>query len=200
MITANGLMRMNRSELEAYESQLSHHPEYYFGIIDDLMDEGFSSGMFGISRDSEQLEISNYETAKAALAKWIDRGGWSEDAEGNDFYDGAVSIESSSHWAVGWVETIHVRMRNRHGEFTKAFRVACEMLAALEQYPVLDEEDYSRREYEETIEYLETEVGEENASECFSWLFENYSASRVDDIRWEWIEEWKQANLITEEQ
>lgn len=183
---------MNKSALEEYETELSHHPENYFGIIHDLMDEGFSDGMFGRSRDSSPLEISNYETAREALSKWIARGGWDTDGAGNDYFDGAVSVESSSHWAVGWVETIHVRMRNRKGEFTKAFRVACNLLSRLEDYPVLDEDDWSRREYEDLIEYLSTEVSEEEAPKLAEWLFYEHSITSADEVRYQWILDWKE--------
>lgn len=184
-----------RSSLEEYERELKRHPTDYFGIINDLMDDGFSNAMFSISRDSDALEISNFETVKRILGKWVERSGWTEGEDGEDYYDGAVSIESSSHWAVGWVETIHVRMRNRKGEFTKAFRVACGLAEDLRNYCVLDEDDYSRREYEELSEYLEGEVGE-NAEELARHLFDAYSVSRIDDIRYEWIEQWKEEHYV----
>lgn len=45
-----------------------------------------------------------------------------------------------------------VMVRTASGEITAAFRAICVLLAHLADYPILGEDDWSRREYERTIE------------------------------------------------
>lgn len=97
----------------------------YFG------DRGHWLIVMSRSRDSDILEESNFDSALARL------GG-----EGD-----AVAVERSSHWAVGWVEYLIIDPMNE-----KNVALAEEMHAALESYPVLDDEDYSRREHEAYLE------------------------------------------------
>jgi hypothetical protein len=54
-----------------------------------------------------------------------------------------VLVIRDSHWAVGWVETILIHESNE-----TALRKADELTAALESYPVLDEEAYAEAEVE----------------------------------------------------
>lgn len=89
--------------------------------------------VLGVSRtrDSGPLEQSNFAAALETL------GGESE----------TVEVHSFNHWGPGWFEIILIDPRD-------AERVKrCEELeASLEDYPVLDEEDYSEREMEEANE------------------------------------------------
>ena len=57
------------------------------------------------------------------------------------------------HWAVGWIEGFSIRVFKR-GQITRAFRRWHELAQRLADYPVLDDEDYSRREYEDTLSNL----------------------------------------------
>ena len=77
------------------------------------------------TRDSGPLEESNFDAALAIL------GGESE----------TVEVHSFNHWACGHFEIIlcHPDLEEKVDEIQ----------SALEDYPVLDEEDYSRREWEE---------------------------------------------------
>jgi hypothetical protein len=115
---------------------------------------------FSKNRDSGLLEESNYETIKKAL----------EERFQND-----VEEVRSSHWAVGWVEQLAVRMLSKAGRVTPAGIAALEWKGKLENYPVADEEDFSRREYEDTIENIKNEgsVDEETAGKVYSWLSDN---------------------------
>ena len=90
-------------------------------------------GCGGKSRDSDCLELSNFDCIIAQLEE--------ADPDGKDH-----RTESYGHWAVGWIEEIYVRPKS------KCFDIASEIERALENYPVLDEEDYSRREQEEAEE------------------------------------------------
>jgi hypothetical protein len=65
-----------------------------------------------------------------------------------------VVFESHSHWAVGHVDGFSIRV-NRDGEITEAFRAYHGLMERLEAYPVLDESDYSRREYDAALENIE---------------------------------------------
>lgn len=89
-----------------------------------------------VHRDSGELDQSNFETMQAALKAL---------PAVKDF-DGEftpVQVERSSHWAVGWVDYLIV-----NPECSEAVALAEEMRARLEDYPILDEEDFSRREME----------------------------------------------------
>jgi len=92
----------------------------------------------GHNRDSEVRAESNF----AATVKWFRETG----PEAYEGEDGDWEIHRFGHWGPGWFEVIVVR------EGTPAFKVAEEIESALESYPVLDEEDYSRREMEEAEE------------------------------------------------
>jgi hypothetical protein len=81
---------------------------------------------------------------------------------------------------------------------------AFDIAQRLSDYPVLDEEDYSRREYEEMMEWLEDEVSsairrnvderikdgfECDTEEVYSYLFDVHSVNRPDEVDSEWIED-----------
>jgi len=80
----------------------------------------------GLNRDSCELEQSNFATFLDIL------GGESENVE----------IHRFGHWAIGWYEIILVNPHNQ-----PAFFKARELESKLEDYPCLDEEDYSQREF-----------------------------------------------------
>ena len=90
------------------------------------------------TRDSEHLEASNFETA----LKMLDPDEDNEDVE----------VHSFRHWGPGWFEIIIVRPGS------EAEQVATDIEAALEVYPVLDEEDWCAREWEEHSEWVDSEL------------------------------------------
>jgi hypothetical protein len=92
--------------------------------------------------------------------------------------------EHHRHWACGWVDGYAIRVYEDQGEPTEAFKAWCDIQAALENYPVLDEEDYSEREYEATIENIgnelhyadrddEYQIPDDAAEQVFGWLWDN---------------------------
>lgn len=99
-------------------------PRDYFGAE---WPEYYSSGV-GRYRDSDCLEQSNFCAMLAEL------GGESD----------TVHVVRESHWAVGWVAWIAI-----HESDEQSLRAADAMLARLEDYPILDEDDHSAREWEE---------------------------------------------------
>lgn len=78
------------------------------------------------TRDSDCLNESNFEECLAAL------GGESEDVEVHRF----------GHWGPGWFEIILIRPDS------PAQRIAEDIADALANYPVINDEDFSRREWE----------------------------------------------------
>lgn len=86
------------------------------------------------NRDSEVLAESNFSSALEML------GGESD----------TVEIHHFSHWGCGWFEFITVSPDD-----DKALLKAYEIKQALERYPILDESDYSEREYEYQSDYAE---------------------------------------------
>ena len=86
----------------------------------------------GRHRDSDILTETNFRVALEAL------GGESD----------TVEIIREGHWAVGWVEWIAI-----HESDSKALRTADEIVASLEDYPVLDNDALSDAEYEAVHEF-----------------------------------------------
>lgn len=104
------------------------YPRDYFG-------ESFEGYYIvaGRHRDSDHLQNSNFDVALEML------GGEDEDA--------GVIVARSNHWAVGWIEELLVSK-----DAPDKIAIAEEIERKLEDYPLLDDEDFSRREYEEYIE------------------------------------------------
>lgn len=107
---------------------------------------GWHSAGFGQSRDSDCLERSNFSVASRELlalkTEWPDRK--TEDEMGTGY---TVEIVRESHWAVGWVEWIAI-----HSSNTAAIAKATELCERANDYPVLDEDDWSEREQTEANE------------------------------------------------
>lgn len=97
-------------------------PECYYG---EHWEDYFV--FLGQHRDSDDLAQSNFAVGLKEL------GGESE----------TVLVVREGHWAVGWVEWIAI-----HKDDEAALRKADAMKERLEDYPILDEEDFSEREME----------------------------------------------------
>ena len=80
------------------------------------------------TRDSGPLDESNFHQFLAGL------GGESE----------TVEVHRFGHWGPGWYEIILVSPDDE-----KALKEAYDMIRSLEHYPVLDDEDYSSREWDD---------------------------------------------------
>ena len=93
-------------------------------------------------RDSGLLDQSNAAAMADALRSF-------SESENPD-----VVFESHSHWAVGHVDGFSMRVY-RDGEITEAFHTYHGLMEQLDGYPVLDEADYSSREYEAALENIE---------------------------------------------
>lgn len=100
---------------------------------------GYYSAGFGQSRDSSVTEASNFQfvqNALEALNTFVNEGSRDEEP--------TVVIVNESHWAVGWVQWIAIHESN-----VAALDKARELCERANNYPLLDEEDVSRREDEE---------------------------------------------------
>lgn len=102
----------------------------------------------GQNRDSDTLTRSNFEVFLKALRElpeiYVDDSENDEDWVKTD----SVFVVRESHWAVGWIEWIAIHPSNE-----AALKLADEMMCSLEDYPVLDEEHWSKLESEEINDY-----------------------------------------------
>ncbi len=95
------------------------------------------------NRDSGLIDQSN----SAVIAKALEA--LTED------HDPDVVAERHSHWLVGHVDGYSIRVFDNDGNITEAFKTYFGLLEQMEAYPLLDESDYSDREYEATLENLD---------------------------------------------
>src|SRR6185437_11730064 len=108
-------------------------PECYFGT----QWEGWYP-VLGQTRDSGPLDRSNYRVTLSLL-----RAAQSPDGVGGEEGSASVQVARANHFLCGWVETIMV-----HSSDDAAVRMADELAGRLQEYPFLDEEDYSREEWD----------------------------------------------------
>jgi hypothetical protein len=131
------------------------------------------------NRDSGLLDQSNAAVIEKAMKMFT---------EGDD---PDVVFESHHHWAVGHVDGFSVRVF-KNGEITTAFETYHDLARQLDDYPILDESDYSEREYEATLENIEDaawrvkhefDLPEDWASQVYGWLSDNRCGEieNVDD-------------------
>jgi hypothetical protein len=145
-----------------FESFLS----YRASEIDDPDDWAI---VYTHNRDSGVLDQSNADAIAESLELFT---------EGND---PDVVMESHSHWAVGHVDGSSIRVY-RHGAITDAFRTYHDLMDQLDEYPILDEKDYSNREYETTLDNItdaawrvkhDYSLPEAWESDVYSWFSDN---------------------------
>ena len=96
------------------------------------------------NRDSRLLDQSNADVIGKAMMPFTE----------DDDDDPDVVMESHSHFLVGWIAGFSIRCLNSDGKPTEAFARYAELHEAMDQYPILDEENYSNREYEATVENI----------------------------------------------
>ena len=124
------------TDIEILQSWLKKPDNFgYFGGNDEMF-KTWGYLPFGVVTrdDQDTLNLSNQQAILAEIEKINPKH---------------IEIQSNNHWACGWVEQIAVKLFH-HGKPTKAGLKALELYRALEDYPVLDESDYSEREYNAT--------------------------------------------------
>jgi len=118
------------------------------------------------NRDSGLLTMSNADAIAEAMEAFTDGD------------DPDVVMESHNHWTVGHVDGFSIRVY-RDGEITGAFKTYHDLMEQMDGYPILDEEDYSRREHEATLENIgdaawrvkhEYELPDGWEGDVYSWL------------------------------
>ncbi len=123
------------------------------------------------NRDSGLLDQSNASVITKSLFPFT---------EGDD---PDVVFECHSHWAVGHVDGFSIRVF-RDGEITDAFKQYHELVEQMDDYPILDESDYSDREYAATLSNIKDagwllkndfELPERWECEVYSWLSDHRS-------------------------
>ena len=130
------------------------------------------------TRDSDHLEESNWEQQLRALAEC--------DPNGNDH-----AVARFGHWGPGWVEIVLLRPD------TAAARAGEELREQLAGYPVLDEEDFSRREWDAYTAYWD----DGDATRDFThWLgrdFPGYHNCReaVGEADYQLLREWFEGRI-----
>lgn len=104
----------------------------------------------GRNRDSDELTESNFDEGLKAVRAVMSKETVGTVATDSKFlFDepqadmATVQVVSENHWACGWVEWIAI-----HGSDEAALREADRLMEKLDNYPVLNEEDWSRREDE----------------------------------------------------
>lgn len=146
----------------------------------DLDDADNWAVIYTHNRDSGLLDQSNAHVIEAELDTFT--GGSDPD----------VVAEHHDHWAVGWVQGFSIRVVKK-GQITRAFRKYHELAQRLADYPVLDESDYSRREYEDTLSNFtdaawrlrnQYDLPEDWQTAAYDWFAEHdYSAIESNDDR-----------------
>jgi len=135
----------------------------------DLDDADDWAIVYTHNRDSGLLDQSNAAVIEKELEPFTDGD------------DPDVAFESHHHWAVGHVDGMSIRVF-KDGQITEAFKKYHKLSELLDDYPVLDEQDYSDREYEATLENIpdaawclknEFELPEGWADQVYSWLADN---------------------------
>jgi hypothetical protein len=105
--------------------------------------------------------------------------------------DPDLVLERHPHFAFGHVDGLSIRVFRADGTITAVFREFCRIQERLDDYPILDEQDYSEREYEATLANyrgelwrLKDELPQGWEGEVYSWFGDHgqdlYIANRDD--------------------
>jgi len=116
------------------------------------------------NRDSTLLDVSNAHTIDERLIEFI----------GDN-----LQKEDHNHWACGWIAGYSIKVYE-NGKITDVFRAYHEIQESLENYPVLDEDDYYTRESDATFENVKTathdngyDLTDEQIYNLISWYSDN---------------------------
>jgi len=131
------------TESNPYDLPVWETPDSYFGFdpVGDFV-------IIGRSRDSSIMENVNYDEVFDDLQK-LEQELDIESEDGEPF----VYDYRANHWAVGWVETVLIKKEAPDALQARAY----ETLAALADYPCIDDSKYSDAQYEEMESYWERE-------------------------------------------
>ena len=158
----------------AKEAAGNHRKFECFGWHDQPDDANDWCIVYTHNRDSDILAQSNAAAIDEELQPFID--------------DGTIVREHHTHWLCGWVDGYSIRVYERDGMITPAFKKWCDIQSRLEDYPVLDDEDLSRREHEEMIEDIrwlrpavEQDLPKDWEEKVLDWLWDHQIYSDISE-------------------
>jgi hypothetical protein len=123
------------------ESDPANIPDYaYFG---DLDVGNTWAHTLSVHRDSDLLGQSNWEVILKDMEEKFPKD---------------VTEERASHWAVGWIDKLMVRMLDDDGCVTPAGEAILAWKDALEDYPIADESHHSEKEFNYALESLPDDI------------------------------------------
>jgi hypothetical protein len=160
--------------IEDFAEQALVKPENFMSLRDPDFDRTMGRTI-AHTRDSDILEESNWEVITKDM---------------QERFPDDCSIESENHWAVGWIETLFVRVYATDDSFTRAFRAIYEWGEQLSDYPVADEVEYSRMEWEDFNTTLTNcyGVSEDVLDQVASHIYDDFSVCRGDDLTQEMVD------------
>lgn len=118
------------------------YPDSYINWADDGAYDTHAP-IIGRNRDSGVLENSNWDVVSGDMLKR---------------FPNQCFIKGSKHWAVGWIDQLMVQCFTKKGTVTKAWLAAIEWSDRLSEYPVADEDHFSKAEYEETANNIKQNI------------------------------------------
>lgn len=89
--------------------------------------------------------------------------------------DPDLVFERHSSWLVGHIDGFSIRVFQADGTISPAFEEFCRIKEELDDYPILDECDYSKREFEATLENYREEMWRLRGELPEGWEGEVYS-------------------------
>lgn len=95
--------------------------------------------------------------------------------------DPDLAFEEHSHWVVSRLTGVSIRVFWSDGTLTDAFREFCRLHERLDDYPILDEQDYGDWEYAATLENYACEMWEQREALPEGWEAEVHSWFRDND-------------------
>ena len=155
------------------EKALEAPRDFGYSGDNEEMFETWALGPVIRTRDSDLAEESNAAALEKTLEEYEKKGL----IEKNSY-----EISGARHWAVGWVDHLSYQVIDDDGEPTNTARFVKAWFDYLRAvYPLADEDDYSEREYDATIENIAEEgrnvvrddAPEDWPSQVFSWLWDN---------------------------
>jgi hypothetical protein len=151
--------------------KLWKHPDCYLGAT---WPEYYV--VIGQHRDSDSLTRSNFRIAKAELeaieAKYPE---WDNPTD----HDTAMLVNPyEGHWAVGHIEWLGI-----HKDSPEELIIAADsILARIESYPALSEDDWSNLEYEEAMTFWESMSLASKVDYCRDCNVSIFAARRNSDL------------------
>lgn len=179
--------RINWSDVEQAARQMAGNWREFESFVwyraSNLVDPDRWMVWYTSNRDAGLLEQSNEKVINERLALF---------AEGED---PDVVFERHSSSLIGYLDGFSLRVLRPDGTITDAFREFCRIRERVADYPILDEQDYSEREFAATLENyclemwsLRDELPDGWAAEVFSWFSDHnqdrYTANVDDQGGW----------------